>query len=217
MLISSATGQPVHAARFGDYFALRDITVMHTVVDTVGMNSLVRALAVNGANADLRHGRRWRRARSRARKPSIGITEFGYCDKGAYYLRQKLESDYEIVSIHAIGIGDKAALELAPQGVFDAFVDLVPGSFSEHLLGGNRDAGPDRLDLAAALPIPYIFCPGGFDMISCGPLERKDSDDPLWTSRSLAERKLCIQTTASAGQDERRRDGVRRREPRRTD
>ncbi len=121
------------------------------------------------------------------------MTEFGYCDTGAYHIREILDGDYEIVSIHAMGVGDKAALDLAPQGVFKAFVDLVPGAFSEHLLGGNRDAGPDRLDVAATLPIPYIFCPGGFDMISCGPLERRDRNDPLWTSRRLAERKLYVQ------------------------
>jgi uncharacterized protein (UPF0261 family) len=192
ILISGATGQPVHAAKFGDYFARRDITVMHTVVDTVGMNPLVRALAVNGANAisGMVEGGPVSLAGD---KPSIAVTEFGYCDKGAFYIRQNLESDYEIVSIHAMGVGDKAALELAPQGVFKAFVDLVPGAFSEHLLGGNRDAGPDRLDVAWNLPIPYVFCPGGFDMISCGPLERRDRDDPLWGPRRLAERKLYVQ------------------------
>ena len=30
-------------------------------------------------------------------------------------------------------------------------------------------------------------------MISCGPLERKDKNDPLWESRKLIERKLYIQ------------------------
>jgi uncharacterized protein (UPF0261 family) len=49
------------------------------------------------------------------------------------------------------------------------------------------------LDVASDLAIPYIFCPGGFDMISCGPPERRDSNDPLWTSRRLAERKLHVQ------------------------
>jgi len=192
LLISGATGQPAHAAKFADYFALRDITVMHTVVDTVGMNALVRTLALNGADAisGMVEGGP---VSLEGDKPSIAVTEFGYCDRGAYYLREILDGDYEIVSIHAMGIGDKAALDLAPQGVFKAFVDLVPGAFSEHLLGGNRDAGPDRLDVAATLPIPYVFCPGGFDMISCGPLERRDRNDLLWESRRLAERKLYVQ------------------------
>jgi uncharacterized protein (UPF0261 family) len=30
-------------------------------------------------------------------------------------------------------------------------------------------------------------------MLSCGPIERKDKNDPLWTSRKLAERKLFVQ------------------------
>jgi len=33
-------------------------------------------------------------------------------------------------------------------------------------------------------------------MISCGPVERKDRDDPLWSSRKLAERKLYLQDHA---------------------
>lgn len=192
LLISGATGQPAHAARFGEYFTLRDITVMHTVVDTVGMNPLVRALALNGADAisGMVEGGPHPLA---GEKPTIAVTEFGYCDQGAYRIRQILEPDFEIVSIHAMGTGDKAALDLTPQGVFRGFIDLMPGSFSEHLLGGNRDAGPHRLDVASALPIPYIFCPGGFDMISCGPLERRDRHDALWESRGLARRKLYVE------------------------
>jgi uncharacterized protein (UPF0261 family) len=158
----------------------------------VGMNPLVRSLALSGANAisGMVEGGP---VSLEGDKPSIAVTEFGYCDQGAYRIRERLQGGYEIVSIHAMGIGDKAALELAPQGIFKAFVDLVPGSFSENLLGGNRDAGPHRLDIAADLPIPYILCPGGFDMISCGPPERRDRADPLWTSRKLAERKLFVQ------------------------
>jgi uncharacterized protein (UPF0261 family) len=193
LLISGATSMPFHANQFANFFALKDITVMNTVVDTVGMNSLVRALAINGANAisGMVEGGR---ISLKEGKPSIAITEFGFCDKGAHFIREILETGYDIVSFHATGFGDKAILDLVPQDIFSAFVDLVPGAFSEHLLGGNRGiAGPNRLDVFSSLLIPYIFCPGGFDMISCGPLERKDNNDPLWVSRKLSERKLYIQ------------------------
>jgi uncharacterized protein (UPF0261 family) len=193
LLISSAVAMPIHAEQFADYFALKDITVMHAVVDTVGMNDLVRTLALNGANAiaGMVEGGG---VSVQERKPSVAITEFGFCDMGAHYLRELLQKDFEIVSFHAQGLGDRAAMELIPQGLFKAFIDLVPGAFSEYLLGGNRGtSGPDRLDIAAKLSIPYIFCPGGFDIISCGPIERKDRNDALWTSRKLAERKLFIQ------------------------
>jgi len=193
LLISGATGQPAHAAKFAGYFALKDITVMNTVVDTVGMNSLVRSLAINGVNAvcGMVEGRS---AISGEEKPSIAITEYGFCDRGAQYLREVLEGEYDMVSFHATGIGDKPVLELVPRGHFAGFIDLVPGAFSDHLLGGNRAVvGPGRLDVAARLALPYVFCPGGFDLIACGPAERKDSNDPLWTSRNLAARKLYLQ------------------------
>jgi uncharacterized protein (UPF0261 family) len=193
LLISGATGQPVHAEQFANYFAVKDITVMNTVVDTVGMNALVKTLAVNGANAicGMVEGGR---TSLRGGRPSIAITEFGFCDRGAHYIREVLEKDYDLVSFHATGLGDKALLDLAPQGIFAGLIDLVPGAFTEYLLGGNRRiAGPRRLDFAAGLPIPYVFCPGGFDIISCGPIERKEGNDPLWTSRKLAQRKLYLQ------------------------
>jgi len=193
LLISSAMAMPIHAEQFSEYFSVKDITVMHAVVDTVGMNSLVRTLALNGADAisGMIEGDR---PSEKSRKPPLAITEFGFCDKGAYYIRELLEEEFETVSFHANGIGDKAAMELIPHGDFRAFVDLVPGAFSEYLLGGNRgNAGPNRLDIAAEMPIPYILCPGGFDIISCGPLERKDENDSLWQSRRLTERQLYIQ------------------------
>ncbi len=193
LIISSALAMPIHADMYAGYFALKDITVMHAVVDTVGMNTLVQTLALNGANAIsgmVEAGE----ITKQQKKPSIAITEFGFCDKGAHYIREALEKDYEIVSFHATGLGDQAAMDIVPQGLFGAFIDLVPGAFSEYLLGGNRGtSGPDRLDIASKIPIPYILCPGGFDIISCGPLERKDRNDALWKSRKLAERKLYIQ------------------------
>jgi uncharacterized protein (UPF0261 family) len=193
LLISSAVALPVHAEQFATYFAVKDITVMHAVVDTVGMNALVQTLAVNGANA-ISGMVESSEVVQAEKRPPLAITEFGFCDKGAHYLRELLEKDFEIISFHATGLGDRAAMELVPQGVFRAFIDLVPGAFSEYLMGANRGTcGPGRLDIASKTRIPYILCPGGFDIISCGPIERKDRNDPLWTSRKLAHRKLYIQ------------------------
>jgi uncharacterized protein (UPF0261 family) len=192
LLISSVTAMPAYANRLADYFGVRDITVMHSVVDTVGLNPLIRTLAINGANAisGMVEGRETFKKEER---PSIALTEFGFCDKGAHYVRELLEKDYDLISFHATGLGDRAAVDLVSQGFFEAFIDLVPASFSEYLFGGNRAAGPNRLDAALRTSTPYILAPCGFDMISCGPIERKDKGDPLWVSRRLGERKLLIQ------------------------
>lgn len=192
LLISSVTAMPAYAKRFAEYFGVRDITVMHSVVDTVGLNPLVRKLMVNGAGAICGMVEEFMPPQ-KDEKPSIAITEFGFCDKGAHYVRELLEGSYNIVSFHATGLGEKAAGELVGQGLFEAFVDLVPAGFSEYLLGGNRAAGPERLDAGINQGKPYILSPCGFDMISCGPIQRREEGDSLWVSRKLAERKLLIQ------------------------
>ena len=192
LLLSSVTAMPAYAKKLAEYFGVRDITVMHSVVDTVGLNRLVRSLMVNvaGAICGMVEGYE---APPKEAKASIAITEFGFCDKGAHYVRESLEKDYDIISFHATGLGEKAAVDFVGQGLFEAFIDLVPAGFSEYILGGNRAAGPDRLDAACNQGKPYILTPCGFDMISCGPIQRKDEEDPLWVSRRLAERKFLIQ------------------------
>lgn len=192
LLISSVTAMPAYASRLAQYFSVRDITVMHSVVDTVGLNPLVRSLMINGAGAICGMVEEYEPLQKKA-KPSIAITEFGFCDKGAHYVRDILEQNYDFVSFHATGLGDRAVEDLVSQGLFEGFVDLVPANLGEYLLGGNRASGPDRLEAASKVGIPYILTPCGFDMLSCGPLERKDKDDPLWVSRKLSERKMLVQ------------------------
>ncbi|MFH1242464.1 MAG: Tm-1-like ATP-binding domain-containing protein [Pseudomonadota bacterium] len=192
LLISSVAAMPAYAKRLAEYFGVRDITVMHSVVDTVGLNPFVRNLMVNGAGAICGMVEAYEPPQ-REEKASIAITEFGFCDKGAHYVREFLEGNYNIISFHATGVGEKAAVDLVSQGLFEAFIDLVPAGFSEYLFGGNRAAGPDRLDAGCSAGRPYILSPCGFDMISCGPIQRKDEADPLWVSRRIAERKLLIQ------------------------
>jgi len=195
LLISSVAAVPAYSKKLAEYFAVRDITVMHSVVDTVGLNPLVKTLMVNGAGAicGMVEAHRTSEKSEKEAKPSVAITELGFCDKGAHFVRELLEENYSIISFHATGLGDKAACDLVGQGLFEAFIDLVPAGFSEYLLGGNRAAGPDRFDAAVNQGKPYILAPCGFDMISCGPIQRKDEGDPLWVSRKLAERKLLIQ------------------------
>lgn len=192
LLISSVAAMPAYAKKLAEYFGVRDITVMHSVVDTVGLNPLVRRLMINGTGAIC--GMVEAEAPAvQEEKRSIALTEFGFCDKGAHYVRELLEKDFNIISFHATGIGEKAAMDLVGQNLFEAFIDLVPAGFSEYLLGGNRNAGPDRLEAGINHGKPYILTPCGFDMISCGPIQRRDEDDPLWVSRQLADRKLLLQ------------------------
>lgn len=193
LLVSSAMAMPAYAGKFSQFLGLRDITVMHTVVDTVGMNPLVRTLMNNACGLICGMVDNWEAPRADDRS-AVALTELGFCDRGAQLVRELLTGrNYSVVSFHATGMGDRAAEDLVAQGFFQGFVDLVPAGLSEHILGGNRDAGPERLTGAVKAAVPYVLAPCGFDMLSCGPLERKDKGDPLWVQRGIAQRKLLVQ------------------------
>lgn len=194
VLISSTAALPYYANFFADYFAVSDITVMHTVVDTVGLNPMLRNLLVNGAGAVSGMVESYEPPAKKT-KPALAITEYGFSEQCAHYVREHLEHDFDVVSFHAQGIGDRAVEHLVAKGLFAGCIDLVPSAIGEYLLGGNRPSAGNRLESAGIAGIPYVLAPCGFDCVSCGPIERKDKNDPLWTSRKLAERKIFVQDT----------------------
>ena len=143
LLISSAVALPIHAEQFAKYFARQRYHRDARRRGYRGNEYPGPDTRPQWRQCHFRHGGDGQRLRRQEQKPSIAITEFGFCDKGAHYIRELLEKDFEIVSFHATGLGDQAAMELIPQGLFKAFIDLVPGAFSEYLLGGNRGtSGP---------------------------------------------------------------------------
>lgn len=190
LMVSSGAAMPSYA---GGFFGSSDITIMSSVVDMAGLHELSRSVLIRAAGAIC--GMVETGAESvtdslkRKENPLIAITEFHYSDMCCKLVCQSLEEKgYKMIPCHAQGVGDRAMDRLLDQGIFDGVVDIVPSGLSEELFGGNRAAGPDRLEAAGKRGIPQIITPCGFEMISCGPLKRKDSGDPLWISRNLADR-----------------------------
>jgi len=193
-VLSSMVAIPAYAAQC---FGTKDIAILHSVVDVAGLNPIVKDLMKRTAGAICGMVEMWDRApismdESKG-KGLIALTEFKFSEKCCSHVRKMLEEKgFVVVPFHAQGAGDKAMEELLGDGLFDAVIDIVPAGVAEELLGGNRAGGPGRLETAGKLGIPQIIAPCGFDMISCGPMERGDKDDPLWVSRDLKHRKLFI-------------------------
>jgi uncharacterized protein (UPF0261 family) len=190
LMVSSGAAMPSYA---GGFFGSSDITIMSSVVDMAGLHELSKSVLIRAAGAICGMVETGAKATTdslkREETPLIAITEFHYSDECCKLVCQSLEEKgYKIIPCHAQGVGDRAMDRLLDQGIFDGVVDIVPSGLSEELFGGNRAAGPDRLEAAGKRGIPQIITPCGFEMISCGPLERKDSGDPLWISRNLADR-----------------------------
>ncbi len=191
-MLSSTASMPAYAAK---YIGTSDIAIMHSVLDIAGLNDLVEDALKRAAGAIcgmVESGPPITAEALKGReKPLIAVTEFKFAEGAGHHARPYLEEKgYESIAVHAQGIGDRAMEELIAQGIFDGVLDLVPAGVSEEWIGGNRAAGPTRLEAAGARGIPQVITPCGFEMISCGPLARKDQGDPLWTTRKLGERKM---------------------------
>jgi uncharacterized protein (UPF0261 family) len=191
LMVSSTASMPAYAAK---YIGTKDITMMHSVVDISGLNDLTKAVLERAAGgicgmAAASGGP----VKPLSTSPLIAITTFKFAEKCGQHAMELLDKKgYTVIPFHAQGIGDSAMEELIEQGLFQGVIDLVPAGVIEELLGGNRAAGPHRLESAGKRGIPQVLTPCGFDMLSCGPLSRREAGDPLWTSLRLAERKIFI-------------------------
>ena len=194
VMLSSMAAVPAYA---GGYFGTKDIAILHSVVDVVGANPLVKDVLARAAGAICgmveMEGGLISLSRMTHEKDLIALTEFKFSEDCCFHIRHLLEEKgFEVIPFHAQGMGDRAMEDLIAEGLFQGVMDIVPAGVSEELLGGNRAAGPSRLERAGEMGIPQIVTPCGFDMLSCGPLERGDRGDPLWVSRDIKNRKLFI-------------------------
>jgi uncharacterized protein (UPF0261 family) len=194
VMLSSTAAMPAYA---GGYFGTKDITMIHSVVDISGLNPLVEDVLMRAAGA-ICGMVEMRESPQSLTKPSqdknlIALTEFKFSEECCFHIRHLLEEKgFEVIPFHAQGTGDRAMEELIGDGLFQGVMDIVPAGVGEELLGGNRAAGPNRLESAGEKGIPQLITPCGFDMLSCGPLGRGDRGDPLWVSKGIKNRKLFI-------------------------
>lgn len=171
-----------------------DITLMYSVVDISGLNSLLKTVLSNAAGsivgmARTQLWRSWRESTEQAKKKiRIGITMFGVTTPCVDAVRQRISeklSESEIYIFHATGHGGLAMERLVNEGKLDAVLDITTTEICDFLFGGNMSAGPKRLEAALKRGIPYIVSLGATDMINFGP---KDTSVP----EKYKERNLLV-------------------------
>jgi len=191
LMISSSAAMPAYAAR---YYGSKDLTIMHAIVDISGLNTITKSLLRRGAGAICGMAASSRgEIKSLTGKKLVAVSSFRFAETCSQAVMRELEAlGYSPIPFHAQGVGENAMEDLLGQGLFVGVVDIVPAGLSEQMLGGNRAARADRLEAAGRAGIPQVIAPSGFDMISCGPIERRDAGDPLWENRNLKERAICI-------------------------
>ncbi|MGD2187208.1 MAG: Tm-1-like ATP-binding domain-containing protein [Desulfobacterales bacterium] len=146
----------------------KDITMIHSVADLLGVNSISGRILDKAAAAIC--GMVQSRWQPEEKKKRIALPFFGFITQGAEATRHALqELGYEVIGFHANGTGGMAMEELAAEGYFHGILDLATHELADHLLDGYcGDIGPQRFEPAAGKSIPRLVVPGGLD---CAVLE----------------------------------------------
>ncbi|WP_439557546.1 Tm-1-like ATP-binding domain-containing protein [Dyadobacter sp.] len=149
----------------------KDITLMPSIVDVAGLNSILRLLITQAAGAICAMAASAQLAGVSA-KGSIAVSMFGNTtpcvDQCTALLREK---GYEVLAFHANGVGGKAMEALIREGCFEAVLDITTTELADNLCNGICSAGSARLTAAGELGIPQIIAPGCLDMVNFGHLD----------------------------------------------
>jgi uncharacterized protein (UPF0261 family) len=176
MVSTMASG---NVARWVD---IKDITMMFSVADILGLNPLTRKILANAAGAacgaaavgvPLVTGR----------KALVAVTTVGITTPGAMKAIEVLEAaGYETITFHAIGAGGRAMEQLMREGIVSAVLDYATIEVSNQMFDALLAADDDRLTTAGKLGLPQVLCPGAIEVLVYGPPE---TVPPQYRSRTM--------------------------------
>jgi uncharacterized protein (UPF0261 family) len=144
---------------------IKDICMMFSVTDILGLNPVMRKILANAAGAvcgmasvDL--------AIDRGSKPLVAITTVGITTQGAMAAMRILEqAGYETIVFHAIGPGGRAMEQMMKEGIVGAVLDYSTIEVSNEMFHALLAGGPERLTSAGKLGIPQVICPGAIEVL----------------------------------------------------
>jgi uncharacterized protein (UPF0261 family) len=157
--------------KFGPLVGTKDVMVVHSVIDILGLNPISRAvfdnvaaamagMATNGYPSSHVPGTQL----ARDAQPRVAITMLGNTTKAVMMIRDHLrEHGIESVIFHSNGVGGPAMEELAADGLFVGVIDFTTDELTDELVGGFHNAGPSRLRTVGRLGVPQVVVPGCID------------------------------------------------------
>ncbi len=165
----------------GPYVECSDLTMMYSVVDVAGINSVSRRVFANAAHAIA--GMVTRSLPSVTEKPTLGMTMFGVTTPCVDAVRKSLEGcGYDCLVFHATGSGDRAMENLVRSGLIQGVIDVTTTAVADELVGGVLACGPHRFEAILAAGVPYVLSVGALDMVNFG---AKETVPPRFAGRKL--------------------------------
>ena len=165
----------------GPYVDCSDITMMYSVVDVAGINSVSRRVLANAAAAIAGMARN--PLPPTDEKPTLGMTMFGVTTPCVEAIRRSLEPrGYDCLVFHATGSGDRAMENLVRSGLIQGVIDVTTTAVADQVVGGVLPCGMQRFEAILNARIPYVLSVGALDMVNFG---AKETVPPQFANRKL--------------------------------
>ncbi len=161
---------------------IKDITMMFSVTDILGLNPVMRKILANAAGAVCGMAN-VDEVLERGDKPLVAVTTVGITTQGAMKAIQVLEAaGYETIVFHAIGPGGRAMEQLMEEGIIGAVLDYSTIEVSNEMYHALLAGGEKRLTTAGKLGLPQVLCPGAIEVLV---YNEPETVPPPFNSRTL--------------------------------
>ena len=166
---------------FSDLIGYNDATVMHSVIDILGINTISRTVFNNAVGAIVGMVKVKPEASDKKIK-SIGISMLGTTTKPIMsVIKPELEKrGYEVLTFHANGTGGDCMDTLAGEGFFAGVLDFSTNELVANNLGGLHVAKPARMQAALERGVPTVVAPGAANILV---LSREEALLPRYDGR----------------------------------
>ena len=180
MVSTLASGNTAH------YLGTKDITMMPSIVDVAGLNSISKVIFSRAAGAicgmvetevNFPSSKPQRTTVSspidkdeeEECKPIIVASMFGNTTDCINIAAKVLEdAGYEVLIFHATGTGGKTMESLIESGMVSGVLDITTTEWADELTGAILSAGPTRMDAMSKAQVPAVVSPGCLDMANFG-------------------------------------------------
>lgn len=154
---------------FAPFVGTKDVLVMHSVIDILGVNPISRAVFDNAAAAVVGMARDAGRAVEDVGSASVGVTMLGQTTPGVMAMRRTLEAEgVDTVIFHANGVGGPAMEELIEARALAGVIEYSLSELANSIKDGIHAVGPSRLTVAGAHGLPQVIVPGCVDFFNQG-------------------------------------------------
>jgi len=183
---------------------IKDITMMFSVADIMGLNPVTRKILANAASAVCGMAAS-PVSLKRSEHPLVAVTTVGITTQGAMRAKKVLEqAGYETIVFHAIGPGGRAMEQMMKEGLISAVLDYSTIEVSNYMFDALLNGGPERLTWAGKLGIPQVFAPGAIEVLV---YNEPETVPPPFNTRTLVRHSPQI-TDVRLNKEEMRKVGI---------